>query len=138
MLAKASDRDTIRALRIAWDLRNPVIGNDPALAKRVYADAQVNRLMDGNLSLAVANLLKPREWIPAESTLFSVIPVTFEPTPSKIVVVPAPVPELMTVPAGLKFGDAIVNAPELLASKTMLPALVTVARTVNGALPDAF
>lgn len=73
VIAKATDAEMIRGLRVAWNLRSPVIGNDPALTRKVYADARVNQLMDDNLSRAVSSLLKPREWLPSESALFAFV-----------------------------------------------------------------
>src|ERR1700720_1844702 len=73
----------------------------------------------------------------AEVVLFSVIPVTLEPTPALIKLLPLPVPELVIVPVlfTLVVESVTPLAIALLLLKMRLPVPVTPPETVRSELP---
>ena len=76
----------------------------------------------------------------AEVALFSVMPVTFEPTPPEINTSPEPVPELVIIPALLidAVDRVMASAVELLLFNIKLPMPVTPLVTVSNWVPAVF
>jgi FlhB HrpN YscU SpaS Family len=71
VLAKAVDEAARRAMKIAWEMHIPVIGNDPALTRRLHGSVELRSKVDALLARELRMLLRPRTYLPTDGTLVS-------------------------------------------------------------------
>ena len=58
-----------QAAALAWDLRKPIVANDPALTRRVFASVPVGEKIGESLAAQVLPFRQPRSLLPAASRL---------------------------------------------------------------------
>ncbi len=71
LVAKGEDETAKQAQMLAWDMRSPIIANDPALARRIFHTIDVDRNIPEALATEVRRLLAPQVFVPANPRVVS-------------------------------------------------------------------
>jgi phage FluMu protein Com len=76
VVAKGRETEAQTGQQIAWESKNPIVANDPALAVRIYQSVDIGKTLPDPLADDVRELWRPKEFLPGSERLVSFEDVT--------------------------------------------------------------
>ncbi len=69
VVAKGRETEAQAGQKIAWQRKNPIVANDPALTIRIYQEVKTGKNLPEPLAEAVTFLWKPKTFLPADAPI---------------------------------------------------------------------